>query len=295
MKLIFISGPSGSGKTTLSNKLIKKNNNGFVLSTDNYYKTGLISKLLSKFVKGFFDRNISFNYKLFKKDFDFIYKNGISICDRYYNFEKKTIRNILNETNNISFLIVEGIFAKEFSNTLNHEDYIFFEIKTKNIQLSNLPDYFGVDRALACIAALKIIENPLKKDLLIADFGTILSITKLNSNGSIIGGQLLPGFLTQLKSMEQNTKNLKVPKKYDIPIKDFLINTEEAILKGVINSLTGVLNSLFNPEKDILIICGGDSQLLTNSIKTKKENIINAPNLVMEGMIIHHLSIKKLA
>ena len=168
------------------------------------------------------------------------------------------------------------------------------EIKTKNIQLSNLPNYFGVDRALACIAALEIIENPLKKDLLIADFGTILSITKLNSNGSIIGGQLLPGFLTQLKSMEQNTKNLKVPKKYHIPTKDFLINTEEAILKGVINSLTGVINSLFNPEKDILIICGGDSQLLTKSLKTQKETIIS-PNLVMEGMIIHHLSVKKLA
>ena len=141
------------------------------------------------------------------------------------------------------------------------------EIKTKDIQLSNLPDYFGVDRALACIAALKIIENPFKKDLLIADFGTILSITKLNSNGYIIGGQLIPGFLTQLKSMEQNTKNLKVPKKYDIPIKDFLINTQEAILKGVINSLTGVIISLFNPEKDILIICGGGSQLLTKSLK----------------------------
>ena len=164
------------------------------------------------------------------------------------------------------------------------------EIKTKDIQLSNFPDYFGVDRALACIAALKIIENPLKKDLLIADFGTILSITKLNSNRSIIGGQLIPGFLTQLKSMEKNTKNLKVPKKYDIPIKDFLINTEDAILKGVINSLTGVINSLFNPAKDILIICGGDSQLLTKSLNTQKENIVNAPNLVMEGMIIHHLS-----
>ena len=168
------------------------------------------------------------------------------------------------------------------------------EIKTKDIQLSNLPDYFGIDRALACIGALKFIENPLKKDLLIADFGTILSITKMNSNGFIIGGQLLPGFLTQLKSMEQNTKNLKVPKKYEIPIKDFLINTEEAILKGVINSLTGVINSLFNPEKDILIICGGDSQLLIQFLKIQKENIINAPNLVMEGMIIHHLSIKNL-
>ena len=131
MKLIFISGPSGSGKTTLSNQIIKKNKNGIVLSTDNYYKTGLISKLLPKFVEGFFDRSISFNNKLFKKDFDFIYRNGISICDRYYNFEKKTIQNIINETNNISFLVVEGIFAKEISNTLNYKDYIFLEIKTK--------------------------------------------------------------------------------------------------------------------------------------------------------------------
>ena len=134
MKLIFISGPSGSGKTTLSNQIIKKNKNGIVLSTDNYYKTGLISKLLPIFVEGFFDRSISFNNKLFKKDFDFIYKNGISICNRYYNFEKKTIQNILNETNNITFLIVEGIFAKEFSKTLNTTDYIFLEIKTKKIE-----------------------------------------------------------------------------------------------------------------------------------------------------------------
>ena len=169
------------------------------------------------------------------------------------------------------------------------------EIKTKDIQLSNLPDYFGVDRALASIAALKIIENPLNKDLLIADFGTILSITKLNANGFILGGQLIPGFLTQLKSMEQNTKNLKIPKKYDIPIKDFLINTEEAILKGVINSLTGVINSLFNPGKDLLISCGGDSEFLTKSLEMNKKHIIIAPNLVMEGMIIHHLSVKKLA
>jgi len=131
MKLIFISGPSGSGKTTLSNQIIIRNKNGIVLSTDNYYKTGLISKLLPKFVEGFFDKSISFNIKLFKKDFDFIYKNGISICDRYYNFENKTIQNIINETNNISFLIVEGIFAEELSNTLTKKDYIFLEIKTK--------------------------------------------------------------------------------------------------------------------------------------------------------------------
>ena len=134
MKLIFISGPSGSGKTTLSNQIIKRNKNGFILSTDNYYKTGVISKLLSKFIEGFFDRRISFNYKLFKKDFDFIYKNRTSIHDRYYNFEKKTIQNFINEKKDISFLIVEGIFAKDFSKTLNNQNYYFLEIKRKKIE-----------------------------------------------------------------------------------------------------------------------------------------------------------------
>ena len=131
MKLIFISGPSGSGKTSLSNQIIVKNKNGIILSTDNYYKTGLISKLISKFVEGYYDRIISFNYKLFKKDFNFILKNRISINERSYNFEEKKIVNLLKETKNINFLIVEGIFAKEFANTLNNKDYYFLEIKTK--------------------------------------------------------------------------------------------------------------------------------------------------------------------
>ena len=129
MKLIFISGPSGSGKTTLSKQIIGEIKNGIILSTDNYYKIGLKSKLLSKFVKGYFDRRISFNYKLFKKDFNFIIKNRISIHERSYNFEKKTINNFLNKTNNIKFLIIEGIFAREFLETLATKNYSFLELK----------------------------------------------------------------------------------------------------------------------------------------------------------------------
>ena len=129
MKLIFISGPSGSGKITLSNQIMGKIKNGIVLSTDNYYKTGLISKLLSKFVESYFDRSISFDYKLFKKDFDFIILNRISIHERSYDFEKKKIKKVLRETNNIEYLIVEGIFAGEFSSILNNNNYFFLELK----------------------------------------------------------------------------------------------------------------------------------------------------------------------
>ena len=130
MKVIFISGPSGSGKTTLSKQIKGAIKNSVILSTDNYYKIGLISKLVSKFVEGYFDRNISFNYKLFKKDFNFILKNRISIYERSYDFKNKTINNFLNETSNINFLIIEGIFAKEFSSRLCNQNYIFFELKT---------------------------------------------------------------------------------------------------------------------------------------------------------------------
>ena len=129
MKLIFISGPSGSGKTTFSKQITGKIKNGIILSTDNYYKIGLLSNLLSKFVEGYFDRRISFNYKLFKKDFNFIFKNGISVYERSYDFEKKKINNFLNETNNINFLIIEGIFAKEFSDTLRNQNYSFLELR----------------------------------------------------------------------------------------------------------------------------------------------------------------------
>ena len=129
MKLIFISGPSGSGKTTLSKEIIGKIKNGIILSTDNYYKIGLISKLLSKFIEGYFDRSISFNYKLFKKDFNFIVKNKFLINQRFYNFKEKKIKNFSKETNNINYLIVEGIFAKEFSKTLDNINYYFLELK----------------------------------------------------------------------------------------------------------------------------------------------------------------------
>ena len=95
MKLIFISGPSGSGKTTLSKQIIREIKNGIILSTDNYYKIGLISRLLSILVEGYFDRSISFNYKLFKKDFNFILKYGYSIYERSYDFEKKAINKFL--------------------------------------------------------------------------------------------------------------------------------------------------------------------------------------------------------
>ena len=159
------------------------------------------------------------------------------------------------------------------------------EITLKDISLKNSPKNFGIDRALCCISALKIIDNPMKRNLLIADFGTTLSITKINSEGDIIGGQLIPGLLTQLKSMEKSTRNLNFPEEIIIPKNNFQLKTSKAMLKGVHNALIGAVSLSFDPKRDLLIICGGDAELMGKTLKEIHTNLTIEPNLVMLGML----------
>ena len=159
------------------------------------------------------------------------------------------------------------------------------ELSINKLNLRNMPHHIGIDRGLACFAAHKIIKNRYKKNILIVDLGTTISITKIDNKGSLIGGQLLPGFTTQLNSMSQNTKNLSTPKKIFIPTNNFEISTVNAMLRGVYNSIIGAIHLSFNPQKDLLILCGGDSNLIGKTIKKEIKNIIIEPDLVMYGMI----------
>ena len=159
------------------------------------------------------------------------------------------------------------------------------QVSIADINLKDIPPFIGIDRALACFAALNMFKSKLSKNLLIVDLGTTVSITKIDNQGNILGGQLFPGFTTQLKSMEQSTKNLVFPNKLFIPNNKFEISTMNAMLRGVYNSITGAINVAFDRTKDILILCGGDANLIGNSLKKEIKNFIIEPNLVMYGMI----------
>jgi len=137
MKVIIITGPTGSGKTTLSKRILNKFQNGIELSTDNYYKAGLMSKILSRIVDGYFDRKISFNYKLFKKDFKYICKNSKSDHIYSYNFKNKTIKKSYKKKINIEYIIVEGIFTKEILRNLKNHKYLFIELETNKESCMN--------------------------------------------------------------------------------------------------------------------------------------------------------------
>lgn len=129
MRLLIISGPTGSGKTSLSKQISNKIENSYILSTDNYYKTGIISKFLSRFIKIYFDRKISFNYRLFIKDFKYIIKNEKINHEYSYDFKNKKINKYLHKKESINLLIIEGIFAGELFNDYKKRNYSFVELK----------------------------------------------------------------------------------------------------------------------------------------------------------------------
>ncbi len=129
MKIIIISGPTGSGKTKLSNLLCKKLKNVLIISTDNYYKTGFISNLLSKLIRSYFDKTISFNKNLINKDIKtIINKKRISHCYKYNFITKKRVKDI-KDISKIEYLIIEGIFSLEILDCLNKKNYIVFNLK----------------------------------------------------------------------------------------------------------------------------------------------------------------------
>ena len=129
MQLIIISGPSGSGKTTLAKIILKRLEDGIILNTDNYYKTGLISKILSTTVPCYFDRKMSFNYKLFQADLESIIKNGSSNFSYVYNFKSKSIKKVYLNNKNLKFIIVEGIFGKEIFKSFSSNKCILINLK----------------------------------------------------------------------------------------------------------------------------------------------------------------------
>ena len=129
MQLIIISGPSGSGKTTLSELILKNIKYGFSLNTDNYYRAGIVSKILSKIITSYFDRKISINFELLKKDLGFILKNGFSKHSYKYNFKTKSIKKINKSTKNIRFIILEGIFGQELLKSFSKNNCILIKLK----------------------------------------------------------------------------------------------------------------------------------------------------------------------
>jgi len=129
VKIIIIAGSSGSGKTTLAKKLMTELENCHVISTDDFYRTGTISNLLSKFIPSYFDRKISHNRKLLKKIINKILKDKEINYSYKYDFISKRTKITYKKSFYINYLIIEGIFSLELLKFISNNDYLLIRLK----------------------------------------------------------------------------------------------------------------------------------------------------------------------
>jgi len=156
-----------------------------------------------------------------------------------------------------------------------------------DIPLTNLPSNLGIDRALAAWSAFQK-HSSLKckeQDLIIIDAGTILSVTKITSRGEFAGGQLISGLSLQLSSMANGAFNLETPIVKKIPTEIFQFETSNAMIRGSMNGLIGLILKIHEEAKLPIWMCGGDAPVILNELKDKNIEVHHFPNLVLEGMI----------
>ena len=129
MNIIIITGPSGSGKTSLARKLMDELDNCHIISTDDFYKTGRVSNLLSIIVSSYYDRKISHNSKLLRETINKILINKEINYSYKYDFIKKRTEIANKKPMLIKNLIIEGIFTLELLQFFTKNDYLLIKLK----------------------------------------------------------------------------------------------------------------------------------------------------------------------
>ena len=147
MKIIIITGPSGSGKTSLAKKLMLELENSHIISTDDFYRTGILSNLLSKFIESYFDRKISHDSKLLRKTINKILKCKEINYSYKYDFIKKRTEITHKKSSYIENLIIEGIFTQELLKFLSRKDYLLIRLKiNKEICMKRIHERDQIER-----------------------------------------------------------------------------------------------------------------------------------------------------
>tara|TARA_B100000700_G_C14852477_1_gene764623 strand:- start:66 stop:752 length:687 start_codon:yes stop_codon:yes gene_type:complete len=166
---------------------------------------------------------------------------------------------------------------------LNHEN----QLKTNQLPLINWPEWIGVDRALGTLGVLSKLNKAKfnANGFLLIDAGTILSLTKVSSQGKFEGGQLVAGLGLQISTMSKGAKNLSRFNLSNEVENDFPFATQEAMQKGTLMALIGLILEAHRRTKLPIWLCGGDS--LTIYKELEKHNIIvfHRPDLVLEGLV----------
>ena len=144
------------------------------------------------------------------------------------------------------------------------------------------PDTLGKDRLAGVIGATSLYP---KKDILVFDAGTCLTIDFVNAQKEYIGGRISPGIKMRFKALHTFTDQLPLvhQENTDSYIGD---DTDSSIVSGVQQGILSEVKSIISEYKlrnpdTIAVVTGGDYFFFEKELKN---SIFANPNLVLIGL-----------
>ena len=146
------------------------------------------------------------------------------------------------------------------------------------------PDKVGTDRVVSAAAAFDVVEDA----VVVADFGTAVTIDLVDEHGVFLGGVICPGFEISAKALKDNTAQLpdiKVTK----PKAPYGKNTAEAINCGLYYSIVGALQEVIRRYAEKIgkwpqtVITGSGAKTIAGDCEFIDNYV---PNLVVKGIVL---------
>lgn len=270
--------------------------------TENYFKNKLFLDLGNSNAKVFFDSQlITFDYDKFE----------IEIIDLI-------TKHILNP----NYLITENFFiyysdVKKFDFTNLKVHFENYHGNKATLQLINVRDTLtslenqqaeksikfshikgiGTDRLIG----LFLLNSFYKTNLQITtfDFGTAITKNVIDSKSKVLGGLIMPGLFTQIKSLNLETAGIKIDlnnlydkMKQNIELQVISDNTIDAVINGILNNIFSFVKETVSYQESKFYLTGSYSDFFFNlliqsklKLDSKIENIHHSSNLNILSII----------
>jgi len=146
------------------------------------------------------------------------------------------------------------------------------------------PDKVGTDRVVSAAAAYDVVEDA----VVVADFGTAVTIDLVDEKGVFLGGVICPGLEIGARALKENTAQL--PKtKITRPKTPYGRTTAEAINCGLYYSAIGTLEEVIRRYAEKIgrwpqtVLTGGAAKIIKDECDFIDSYV---PNLVIKGIVL---------
>jgi type III pantothenate kinase len=172
-------------------------------------------------------------------------------------------------------------------------------ITLEQIPIQRLYSSLGIDRALAAWGAIQKLGAP----VLVIDSGTALTFTGVDEQLQLVGGAIVAGLQTQMRSLAQNTALLPaIDPQPDVLPDRWATTTPDAIRSGVIYTMLATIRDygeawLARFPEGIIALTGGDCEILMAHLQHQCPAIAAhlkvEPHLIFGGMrrVVENLSL----